>query len=300
VHLPVLPLGVLLENVAGLYATLVAAGTYRPARAAELGLGNPFQPDFPAFARAIADLRPSSLILVPELLAGLVAVLGRSGTTLPSLSLVAVGGGAVAPALLERATILGLPVLQGYGLTECGSVVSLEDRHALPRGSVGRSLGHVRISVDQDGEIIVTGPLHLGTVGAPRQPGPLRTGDIGFFDRNGRLWVTGRKSGLIVTSYGRNISPEWIETLLTDEPEIRQAMVYGSGKPAPEVLIVSSDADASLGDAVARVNAALPDYAAIAGWRRTQPFTVKDGTLTPNGRLRRHAILRRQGLSPES
>jgi long-subunit acyl-CoA synthetase (AMP-forming) len=289
-HLAVLPPGLLLENVAGCYATLLAGGTYVAWSQQRIGLGNPFRPDFAALAAAIDAARARSIILVPEYLAGLVASLERSGQRLASLSLVAVGGARVAPVLLERAAAVGLPVRQGYGLTECGSVVALEDGAAASRGSVGHGLGAHRIWLADDGEILVDGPLYLGTVGAPRPDGPLATGDLGRLDADGRLWIEGRKSNLIVTSFGRNVSPEWPESLLAQQPEIAQCMVYGDGLPLPEVLVVPRGPTAAVDAAIARVNAQLPDYARLARWRAVAPFTVADGLLTGNGRLRRAAI----------
>src|SRR3546814_19326162 len=95
------------------------------------------------------------------------------------------------------------------------------------------------------------GDMFLGTVGGPRGPGPLVTGDIGRIDDQGRLWVEGRKSALIVTSFGRNISPEWVEAELTAQPDILQAMVHGDGLPAPEALLVPARPEADLAVAVA-------------------------------------------------
>lgn len=289
-HLPLLPPGILLETVAGFYATLIAGGTYVARAQAETGLADPFRPDIVATLGAIVREEITSLILVPEYLAALVRGMEATGLRLPRLTLVAVGGARIAPALLERAAALGLPVRQGYGLTECGSVVSLETGEEPRRGSVGRSLGAHRITIAEDGEIIIEGPLHLGTIGHPRAAGPLRTGDVGRIDEAGCLWIEGRKSALIVTGFGRNISPEWIETLLAAEPEIAQAMVRGDGKPALDALIVPATPQAAVADAVARVNRALPAYARIAAFRLVPPFTPANGMLTGNGRLRRAAI----------
>lgn len=289
-HLPLLPPGILLETVAGFYATLIAGGTYVARAQAETGLADPFRPDIAATLGAIEREAITSLILVPEYLAALVRGMEATGIRLPRLTLVAVGGARIAPALLERAAALGLPVRQGYGLTECGSVVSLEAGDEPARGSVGRTLGAHRIAIAEDGEIVIDGPLHLGTIGDPRAPGPLHTGDIGRIDEAGALWIEGRKSALIVTGFGRNVSPEWIETLLVAEPEIVQAMVRGDGKPALDALIVPASPQADVAEAVARVNRALPAYARVAAFRLVPPFTPANGMLTGNGRIRRAAI----------
>jgi len=281
-HLALLPPGILLETVAG--------GTYVCPPQAEIGLGAPFRPDFMAMLDAIDRMAITSLILVPEYLAGLVTAMERSGRRLPRLTLVAVGGAHTPPELLRRARALGLPVRQGYGLTECASVVALEDGSENEPGSVGRPLSHMQVRIADDGEIVLEGPLCLGTIGAPREEGPLATGDLGRIDDQGRLWVEGRKSSLIVTGFGRNISPEWIEASLLARPEIAQVMVYGDGLPAPEALLVPATPDADLTAAVDAVNAALPAYARIAKWREAAHFTPGNGRLTGNGRLRRAEI----------
>lgn len=289
-HLPILPPGVLLEAVAGLYASLIAGGTYVALPQAEVGLADPFRPDWPTMLAAIDTHRITSLILVPEYLAGLVAAMEWTGIRLPRLTLVAVGGARTAPSLLERAARVGLPVRQGYGLTECGSVVTLETGAEAERGSVGHSLGAHRISLATDGEIIVDGPLLLGTIGQPRASGPYATGDIGRLDEAGNLHVVGRKSSLIVTAFGRNVAPEWVEGTLVEQPDILQACVRGDGASELEALIVPARPDADLDAAVAAANATLPAYARIGRVRVVPPFLPQNGQLTANGRLRRAAI----------
>uniref|UniRef100_UPI0035CB2483 iron-containing redox enzyme family protein n=1 Tax=uncultured Sphingomonas sp. TaxID=158754 RepID=UPI0035CB2483 len=134
--------------------------------------------------------------------------------------------------------------------------------------------------------------MFLGTIGAPRAAAPLATGDLGRFDANGRLWIEGRKSSLIVTGFGRNISPEWIEGNLTARPEILQAMVRGDGRPELDALLVSATPTADIATAVAAVNATLPAYARVGRWQVVPPFTPTNGLLTGNGRLKRAAISR--------
>ena len=289
-HLALLPPGILLETVAGFFATMLAGGTYACPPQARVGLADPFLPDFAQMLSAIADGQITSLILVPEYLAGLGRAMELTGMRLPLLTLVAVGGARVPPALIERARVLGLPVRQGYGLTECASVVSLEGPAGNSPGSAGRPLGHLRARIAPDGEILLDGPAHLGAIGEPRAPGPLATGDIGRIDEFGRLWIEGRKSNLIVTSFGRNIAPEWVESALLAQPGIAQAMVHGDGMPAPEVLLTPAHPEADLAAAVRAANATLPAYARIGQWREVAHFTPANGQLTGNGRLRRDAI----------
>lgn len=298
IHFPVLPLAVLLENVAGLYATLLAGGRYLVRPAAAIGLTNPFAIDDAQLVAAIDANQATSLILVPEYLARIVDHLERAGNRLDKLRLLAVGGSRVPLSLIERADRVGLPVVQGYGLTECGSVVSIEALGECDRGTVGHPLNHASVSLAPDGEIVVAGHFHLGTIGHPRTDGPIHTGDIGTVDEHGRLSIVGRKSSLIITSFGRNVAPEWVEAQLVAQPQIAQAMVYGDGESRLHALIVPSARDADIAAGVAAANAALPAYAQIGLWQPSHPFTPADATLTPNGRLRRAAILARLAARP--
>lgn len=298
IHLPLLPLGVLLENVAGLYATLLAGGCYHVRSLEQLGMAQLFNPDSGKMVAAIRCARATSLILVPELLSRLAAELRSSGERLPLLQLVAVGGARVSEALLAAAADVHLPVVQGYGLTECGSVVSIERPGEGTRGTVGKPLSHVKVTLLDDGEIRISGSGHLGTVGNPRPPGPIDTGDIGRIDAEGRLSIIGRKSNLIVTGFGRNVAAEWVESALVDQPAIAQAMVTGDGAAELSALIVPSSLTANVDGAVAAANANLPEYARIGSWRLTKPFLPTDGTLTANGRMRRAAIIDRERTMP--
>lgn len=292
-HLAVLPLGVLLENVAGLYPTLLAGGCYDARPLGELGFVQGSRPDLLRLVEAAASGDATSLILVPELLRGLMATLFLSGRKLPSLKLVAVGGAKVAPQLIAGARSIGLPAHEGYGLSECGSVVALNTPHADRAGSVGRVLPHLQVSLTDDGEIVVGPQPFLGYVGGPPQQGAHHTGDLGELDADGWLKITGRKSNVLITSYGRNVAPEWVESELLAEPEIAQAAVFGEAASSLCALLVPTRADlddAAIDAAVARVNARLPDYARVGRWRGSGPFDLTRGEVTANGRPRRQAL----------
>lgn len=291
VHLPVLPLGVLLENVAGLYASLLAGGCYHAATLAEVGMGQAFRPDFARLLTAIVSTGASTLILVPELLRGLIAAQGQARMT-TNLQMIAVGGARVSPDLLNAAKALGLPVVEGYGLSECASVVALNSPDDAVSGTVGKPLPHLEVALADDGEILVSTRPFLGYVGGPAGPRRLRTGDIGAFDAEGRLRIEGRKANTIITAFGRNVAPEWIESELLAQPEILQAMAMGEADAALSALIVPMPGVAAeaVEAAVQRTNARLPDYARIADWRITPPFDPAAGQLTPNGRPRREVL----------
>jgi len=294
IHVPILPLGVLLENVAGLYPVLLAGGRYHAARPGAIGCANTFRPDFALMRDQLETVGATSLILVPELLRGLLAAIFFGGKPLSALNLVAVGGARIAPNLLNAARGLGVPVFEGYGLTECGSVVAVNAPSGDRTASVGRPLDCARVSIADDGEIIVECSVFLGYTGERPHKGPVMTGDLGRIDEYGFLEVTGRKKNLIITSFGRNISPEWIESELLAQPEILQAVVCGDGEACVSAIVspTSPDVDRQrMAGAIDAVNARLPDYARIGHFAYVPPFTVEDGLLTGNGRPRRRNVV---------
>jgi long-chain acyl-CoA synthetase len=295
-HLPILPLSILLENVAGLYVTLLAGGEYRVLAPPVLGLQEPFRPDVGRLASAIAVERATSLILPPELLRALLMVMGFTGARFPRLNFVAVGGSKVAPRLLSQSAALGLPVYEGYGLSECASVVALNTPLSLKAGSVGRPLPHLRVEIAADGEIVVGPGPFLGYADGTAHEGPVHTGDLGRLDAEGFLHIDGRRTDTIITTFGRNVAPEWVESELLAQPEIRQALVFGDGQAELGALIVPLTPHTG-GEAVARAieraNENLPAYARVRRWRLRGPFDPAAGELTANGRPRRAALLSR-------
>ncbi|MGJ7547878.1 AMP-binding protein [Pseudomonas alloputida] len=296
-YLAVLPLGVLLENL-GVYAALMAGASVMLYPQAQLGIGGASQVDFKRLLGAIALSGAQSLILVPQLLMGLVTAIERGWMQVGPLRFVAVGGARVSPALLARAEAIGLPVFEGYGLSECASVVALNRPGAMRRGSVGRPLPHVQVRIAEDGEVLVMGAVLLGYLGEPPASSDWwATGDLGYFDDDGYLYLNGRKKHQFITSFGRNVNPEWVEAELTQSGVIAQAFVHGEGLPGNLALLwpldpAATDEDIEL--AVQRSNATLPDYARVHAWRRLPgPLTAAEQTLTANGRPRREAILQR-------
>ncbi|MDR4486618.1 MAG: AMP-binding protein [Nitrospirales bacterium] len=291
----VLPLAVLLENVAGCYATLLAGGCYDVRPQAVIGLGAGMKPDWVSLVRYLAMSHATSCILVPEMLRGILHVLSQGGMRLPDMQFVAVGGAKVSPRLLEQSRQRNLPVYQGYGLSECASVVSVNTPQAVVGESVGQMLPHVDAHVAEDGEICINHPAFLGYVG--EKPGSMvyATGDLGLIDGQGFLHITGRKKNVLITAFGRNVSPEWPESELLAQPEIAQCLVVGDGASYLAALLVPTGeqvSDVMLQKAVDQANARLPAYARIHQWARVRPFTVLEGLLTGTGRPKREMIVR--------
>lgn len=296
-HLCMMPLSTLLENVAGLYAALISGAEIAVPPLAEVGYTGASGLDVPTLIACLHRYRPDSAILLPQLLLALVMA-AEQGATLPdSLKFLAVGGGRVGPALLARAEALGLPVYEGYGLSECASVVCLNRPGAVRAGSVGRPLPHAKVSAI-DGELFVEGVRCLGYLGEePLPPGAIATGDLGHIDADGFVHITGRRKNVFITSFGRNVSPEWVESELLQHPAFAQAIVHGEAQPFNVAIVWPRRADldaAALLEGLNEVNRGLPDYAQVRDIVRADaPFSFADGLLTSNGRPRRDAILAR-------
>ena len=297
-HLSLLPLSTLLENIAGLYVPLLAGAGCSLLPFADIGLKGATGLDLQKMAAALSAADATTTILTPEILRGLVAVTA-AGHPLPAgLRFVAVGGAPVAERLIAQARALGIPVYEGYGLSECASVVALNTPLADRIGAAGKLLPHVRIAFSEDGEILAGGATLLGYTGqSGSQPVPALwpTGDLGYLDAAGYLHITGRRKNVFITSFGRNVAPEWVERELTLYPCIAQAAVFGESRPWNVAVVVPrgelQSLRAEIDRAIADANSRLPDYARISRWiAAAAPFTPANDQLTANGRLRRPAI----------
>ncbi len=307
-HLSALPLGVLLENLAGVDLTLWMGGTVVLPALAEVGMEGSSRFHADRFAQALLRWQPNSLILTPQLLQALIAVTQAQPKIAESLRFVAVGGATVSPYLLQQADALGLPVYEGYGLSEMSSVVSLNTPKARRIGSVGQLLPHVQMTfAPKQQEILLQGPSifagYLDASGKFLPAGPVfATGDQGLLDAEGYLSLSGRLKHQFITAYGRNVAPEWVERELSIEPEILQALVVGESKPHNLALLVGRPKQTleQMAQAVARANARLPDYAQVRDWIVLEtPFTVENGLWTGTGRPRRALIEAQYGAAIE-
>ena len=298
-HLNALPFSVLLENIAGLMAPRLHGATVVTLPLRQLGLEGSSSFDAARFHATVQRQQPHSLILLPQMLRAWCGHLAQSGQRAPaSLKLVAVGGAAVGAPLIHAAQALGIPACEGYGLSEGASVQTLNlpaPAGAARAGSAGRALPHARLRVAADGELQIAGSLFSGYLGdtAP-VPEWWPTGDLGRIDDDGFVHVLGRKKHVLITSFGRNVSPEWVETALHSQPVVRQAVVFGDGMPALCAVlwpVQAGTTDAALQAAVDAANATLPDYARIGRWTRGRAdFSAGTGLATANGRPRRAAI----------
>jgi long-subunit acyl-CoA synthetase (AMP-forming) len=299
-HLSLLPLATLLENIGGVYLPLLAGTTCIVPALERAGLRGAAGLDAVRMVEALRRHRATSAIFIPQMLQALVSALEQGAEPLSHLRFLAVGGAPVSPRLLTRAHALGLPVYEGYGLSECASVVALNVPGRNRPGSVGRLLPHVRLRFAADGEIEVAGSLFRSYLGAQEIPRDAfwPTGDIGHLDASGFLHLTGRKKNMFITSFGRNVAPEWIERELALSPAIAQAAVFGEGRPW-NVAVIWPRAGATRAEVEAgarRANRELPDYARVSAWiAADEAFAVMNGQLTATGRPRRAEILKVYG-----
>jgi long-chain acyl-CoA synthetase len=211
------------------------------------------------------------------------------------------GGARLEPEVGRFFLALGLLIMQGYGQTEAGPVISANPPDGIRIDTVGRVLEGVELRLADDGEILVRGDLVMeGYWGLPDatsatiRDGWLHTGDIGVLDDDGYLRITDRKKDMIVLSGGENVSPAKVEGMLMAEPEISQAVVAGDGRSSLTALVVPADGhdDISAALAVSRVNVRLSVTERIRKHAVVSPFTVENGLLTPTQKIRRMLVIR--------
>lgn len=220
--------------------------------------------------RALEELREATLAsMVPTMLGRLLDAGWREP---PCLRTVLLGGAPAAPALLERARVAGVPVTTTYGMTEACSQVA----------TGGWPLFCTRVEIAGDGEIVVRGPTVAGG-------GPLRTGDLGRFDADGRLHVVGRKADTIISG-GENVAPAEVEAVLAEHPAVAEAAVHG--RPDPEwgeavVATVVLRAGAAAGEDELRAHVA----ARLAPYKVPKAVAFADALpRTESGKVLRRAL----------
>ncbi len=294
-YLSVLPLSLLLETLCAIFVPAFAGGRahFETGLAEAVGRGSAR-----GIAAAFAARRPSVGVVVPELLRAWVGELVATGATAPeSLRFVAAGGAPVPPGLAEAAWRLGIPVHEGYGLSECCSVVALNRPGARVAGTVGDPLPGLSLRI-RDGEILVDGPsVTDGYLGGAPAARPWATGDLGALDAAGRLTVYGRKDNLIVTPFGRNVSPEWVEAALLDAPGVGWCAVDGDQQGLAALVIPLPGAEDRFADDGASEALLAQRCRDLPAYARPSRVTVVPlarakalGLLTDNGRVRRPAV----------
>jgi long-chain acyl-CoA synthetase len=145
--------------------------------------------------------------------------------------------------------------------------------------------------------VVVSGNVFLGYLGGAEFASNARwhTGDLGYLDADGFLFLTGRKRTAYATAYGRNVSPEWVESELTAHPHIAQAAVFGEGQAINVAVLVPVEnvTERALGAALDCINSRLPNYARVRSWIiADQPFSPINGLANSRGGIERVAVRR--------
>jgi long-chain acyl-CoA synthetase len=225
------------------------------------------------------------------------------------LRMIIVGGAAFAPHLSKVFIGLGLPIIQGYGLTETAPVLAANRMNDNDPTSVGRALEGIELRCDDKGELLARGPcVMLGYWNKPEataamidQDGWLHTGDLAAI-RGGNVYITGRVKDIIVLSNGEKLPPTDAEQAILRDAVFEQVMVVGEGRPKLGLLVVSKITDAK--ELCARANAQLrdfPGYVRIHHLARvTDPWTVENGLLTPTQKVKRNEIEKRYAREIEA
>ncbi len=265
----------------------------------------------------------------PPLLAGLADRLALSKVrdrTGGRLRFVCSGGAPLPVHVAEFLLAVGIPVLEGYGLTETAPVLTTNPLDAARPGTVGQPLPRVELRIAEDGEILARGPnLMRGYYGKPEataeaiRDGWFHTGDIGRFDDGGYLVITDRKKELLVTAGGKNIAPQPVEQRLKRHALVAEAVLIGDRRPYVTVLLMpdfaalaaalgeppADDREALLGRSdvqglydpvVAAVNAGQPAYEQIKRYRLLPAeLSIEGGELTPTLKVKRRVIAEKWG-----
>jgi long-chain acyl-CoA synthetase len=197
--------------------------------------------------------------------------------------------------------MLGVPVLQVYGLTETTAICTMDDPRHVEPGRVGPAISGVEMKLGENEEIIVRGPnifpeyWNRSAETKALSDGWFHTGDQGEVNAAGNWKITGRIKNLIILASGHNIAPEAIEAeILTRLPGAPQVVLVGNGRSYLSAIVTGSIGEPQVQAALDAVNAELPHYKQVRGFRiSSEPFTIENGLLTVNGKLKRDLIAQR-------
>ena len=184
----------------------------------------------------------------------------------------------LSPAIIEFFNALGIPIYEGYGMTETFAPAVVSYGKNFKIGYVGKPLPSMQVKIGDDGEILMKGPAVFkgyykkpeGTPAMIDDDGWLHSGDLGDIDRDGFVRVTGRKKDLIITAGGKNITPQNIENIFTSDPYIAQCVPYGDNKKYLTAVLVVNEQEIT---AWAKQNSvAFQDYKDLTGNARVYAF----------------------------
>jgi long-chain acyl-CoA synthetase len=198
--------------------------------------------------------------------------------------------------------MLGIPVLQGYGLTETTALCTLDDPRDVEPGRVGPAIPGVEMKLGENEEILVRGPnIFPGYWNRPEETakalrdGWFHTGDQGEVDAKGNWKIAGRIKNLVILGSGHNVAPEPIEEkVLENLPGAQQVVVVGNGRGYLSALVTGQVSAEKVQAALDAVNSGLPHYKQVRAFQIcSETFSIENGLLTANGKLKRDLIARR-------
>ena len=220
----------------------------------------------------------------------------------PNLRALICGSAPLAVETQEFFRMIGIPVLQVYGLTETTAICTMDDPRRVEPGRVGPAIAGVEMKLAESGEILVRGPsIFPGYWNRPEQTasvlqdGWFLTGDQGEVDERGNWRIIGRVKNLLILNSGHNIAPEPLEDkLLHSLPGAQQVMLVGNGKSYLAALVTGKVTREAVAAALEKLNADLPHYRRVHAFQvLEEPVTIENGLLTANGKLKRDAIAAR-------
>jgi long-chain acyl-CoA synthetase len=224
----------------------------------------------------------------------------------PNLKALICGSAPLAEQTQRFFMMMGIPVLQVYGLTETTAICTMDHPQRFEPGRVGPAIRGVEMKVSEEGEILVRGPnVFAGYWQRPAETaralvgGWFHTGDQGEVDATGNWRITGRLKNLIILNSGHNIAPEPIEQVLQGRlPEAQQVVLVGNQRSFLTLLVTTASTNGLRSDriqsAIDGANTNLPHYKKIRGFHiLPEPFSIENGLLTANGKLKRDAIAAR-------
>ena len=288
-----------------------------------IGIPRVWEKLYAALSTALPDMSPQAIRTLPEQARhGLLSRIGLDECRFASS-----GAAPIDPAIIEFFRALGVPLSEGWGMTELSNAATLTHPSQARAGAVGKAFPGMELRIAEDGEVLVRGPLVMGgyykdpdqTAEAVDAEGWMHTGDIGQLDTDGFLKITDRKKELIITSGGKNISPALIEyelqrhpligqacavgdkrnyvtALIVLDPEVTPAWARGHGIEASSLAELATDPEvlAEIERGVAEANAHLARVEQVRRYRvLPNEWTAESGELTPSLKRRRRVIVDR-------
>ena len=316
-RLSFLPWSHIFARTCGLYTWIASGATLAIAESREQIVAN------------CQELRPTLLNGVPYFFDKLLRALTEAGVAEEPGSLLALfggrmricctGGAALPRHVAEWFGRQNVPIIEGYGLTETSPVITVGRPDAIRIGTVGSAIDGAEVHIAPDGEILTRGDyIMLGYYNRPEataeviRDGWFHTGDLGSIDADGNLTITGRKKEILVTAAGKNVAPVQLESLLTQDATIDQALVLGDGRNYLTALLVPNRVALATKLSIKQEELELDDVRVQTFYEQCvaerlrsvshyeqirrfvllpREFSIERGELTPTLKLRRHVIM---------